>query len=135
MQPFPSNDSATRCDAFNLAAALDAYEVVCSQLVRRWQDMDLYAAAGTAIAAIREHGVSVPSLTVLTLQLAIAHCELESTLWQKLGGEVAPERLQAILDRHARAVQELRWAARKLLVQEASAARSAGSSVASSARA
>ena len=135
MQSFSSFDSATRCDAFNLVAALDAYEVICSQLVTGWKDMDLYAHAGTAIAAIREHGVSVPSLTVLTLQLAIAHCEFESILWKKLNVEVTAENLKEVLDRHAHAVQELRFAGRKILLQEASPTRNAANSDGASARA
>jgi hypothetical protein len=118
MQPYSSGDSLTRCEAFNLAAALDAYELTCSRLVSQWMHMELYAQAGAAIAAIREHGVSVPSLTVLTLQLAIAHCELESTLWQKKSVGVSAEQLDEALARHADAAQCLRIAARKILTIE-----------------
>lgn len=106
-----------RCDASDLAAALDAYEVTCFQLVNRWKHTGLYAQAGAAIAAIRELGVPAPTLTVLTLQLVIAHGELESVLWRQFTvDEVSPETLQQVVSRHAVALQDLRLAAQKILV-------------------
>jgi hypothetical protein len=107
----PASTSAVRAEAFSLPAALDAYELTCSRLVTGWLDMGQFADAGHAIAAIRQYGVSNPSLTVLALQLAIAHAELESVLWEKsaLGGSEA--KLLAVRERHAIAVQALRMAA------------------------
>ena len=115
MQASSPSDSAVRSDAFNIVAALDVYDLTCSRLVANWLDMTLYADAGAAIAAIRQHGVSNPSLTVLALQLAIAHAELESVLWERsaLGGSEA--RLRTVRDRHAMALQALRSAATALL--------------------
>lgn len=115
MQPSPPSDSVTRVEAFNLAAALDAYELTCSRLVSNWLDMSEYADAGAAIAAIRKYGNSQPTLTILALQLAIAHAELESVLWERgsVGGTEA--KLLAVRERHALAVQALRAAATALL--------------------
>lgn len=107
-------DSLARSEAFALGTALDAYERTCSELVTRWVHMDLYAQAAAAMAAIREHGVSVPPLIVLTLQLAIAHSELESTLWKKSSVAVPPEELDEVLARHAFATHALRVAAREI---------------------
>ena len=115
MQTYPSPHSDLRSGVFDLAIALDAYEMTCSGLVDEWLDMALYAEAGRSIAAIRQLGVPVPSLSVLTLQLAIAHAELESMLWQRSSVGIAEARVREVRERHAAAVQALRTAAARLL--------------------
>lgn len=108
--------SPTRSEAFDLNAALDAYEAACYQLVIQWKHVGLYAQAGAAIESIREYGVSVTPLTVLTLQLVIAHWELESALWRRWTIEqVSDQAFQEILGRHAIAVQDLRLAAQLMV--------------------
>ena len=115
MQTHSASDSVTRSETFIFAAALDAYEVTCSRLVTNWLDMNMYVEAGTSIATIRERGVSNPALTVLALQLAIAHAELEAALWQKGCVGMPDAKLTEVRERHASAVQLLRTAALALL--------------------
>lgn len=110
------SDSVLRCDAFSLAADLDAYEVTCSRLLAQCHEMTLNSEVSASIARIRRYGVAVPPLTVLALQLVIAHCELEWTLWQKWSGRVSDKAFQEVKDRHAAAVRALRLGTRRLLV-------------------
>jgi hypothetical protein len=108
-------DSGIRRDAFNLMSALDAYDLASSQLVERWLDMDLYTEFSKQIDAIRDHGVAVPTLTVLSLELVIAHSELVSTLWQNASVGVPAPKLYEVQARHTAAINMLRAAAAKLL--------------------
>lgn len=112
--PFPS-ESEVRCGAFNLMAALDAYELASARLVEAWPDPHLYADVTQQIEEIREHGVSNPVLTVLSLQLVIAHSELVSALWQNASEPVAALALQEVRQRHAIALEALRVAAARVL--------------------
>ena len=93
--------------SFDLAAALDAYEASCRRLLAHPLEAKLYAEFRASIAGIREHGVSTPALTVLALQLAIAHAELESALWQSRAGHPAVD-FDAVRARHATALHALR---------------------------
>lgn len=107
--------SLARRDAFELLSALDAYELAAERVVRDWFDVHAYADVTRRIEAIRTHGASVPALTVVSLQLVIAHTELLSMLWQNActGGGVA--RLAEVQERHAACVASLRAAALRLL--------------------
>lgn len=115
MQDQPLPDTALRCSAFNLMTALDAYDVASARMVDRWLDIELYADFSSQIDAIRQHGVSVPSLTVHSLQLVIAHSELVCTLWQSSSVSVSAAKLQEVMERHTLAVNVLRCAAAKML--------------------
>ena len=107
--------SEPRCDAFNLISALDAYDLASTKLVENWLDMELYAEFSKQIDVIREHGVSVPVLTVLSLQLVIAHSELLCTMWQNSSVGVNPVKLQDVKARHTASVHALAAAAARLL--------------------
>ena len=98
-------------DAFNLLSALDAYDLAGQTLVASWLDMEVYADFSAKVDAIREHGATVPALTVLSLQLVIAHSELVSTLWQNASVGVGPERMGEVQARHSEAIESLRAAA------------------------
>lgn len=104
-----------RCDAFNLMCALDAYDVASARLVESWLDMAAYTEFNRQIEPIREHGVTIPALTVLSLQLVIAHSELVSTMWQQSSVGVSAARLRDVMARHTVAVNALRVAAARLL--------------------
>ena len=105
-QPFLAD--AVRVDTFHLVSALDAYAVAATRLVERWFDADAYADVQRRIDTIRDHGVTQPALTVLSLQLVIAHAELVSTLWQNASADVSAAHLQEVRARHAVAVELLR---------------------------
>jgi hypothetical protein len=67
------------------------------------------------VDAIREHGASVPVLTVLSLQLVIAHSELVCTMWQNSSVGVSPVKMQEVKARHTDSIHALAAAASKLL--------------------
>lgn len=110
---FPN--SILRHGAFHLMSALDAYELGSLRLVETWLDMDVYADVSGQIDAIREHGVTSPALTVLSLQLVIAHSELVSTMWQNSSVGVAPAKVREVTERHTLAIDAVRVAAARLL--------------------
>lgn len=107
MQPSSFAD-AVRVDTFDLVCALDAYGAAATRLVERWFDTETYADCQRQIDAIRDHGVTQPALTVLSLQLVIAHAELVSTLWQSASVDVSAAHLQEVRARHAVAIELLR---------------------------
>jgi hypothetical protein len=104
----PLPEPTLRSSPFDLVTAIDAYEISSTLLVARWLDMELYADVSRQIDAIRERGVSEPSLTVFALQLVIAHSELVSTLWQNASVGVCPTMLKEVQARHAHAIRALR---------------------------
>ena len=114
MQELSSRDFLPRFGAFELIAALDTYHAAAVRLVESWLDMDAYAQFAREIEPIREHGAAVPGLTVLALQLVIAHAELVSALWQHSSVGVSPQRMKEVRLRHALAVQSLRAEATRL---------------------
>ena len=97
-----------RDERLDLASALERYEATCARLVDTWFDMDLYADFRKQLEAIRQHAMTVPALTVCSLQLAIAHFELVSTLWQDASVGVSAARLEEVKMRHAIAVEAMR---------------------------
>lgn len=109
----PAQAVQTR-DAFDLPAALAAYEGMGARLVESWLDIELYARFSAQIADIRAHAVPLPALTVLALQLAIAHSELVSTMWQNASVGVDAGRIREVVERHAVALDALRTAATTL---------------------
>jgi hypothetical protein len=111
MQDHTLPETPLRHRASGLLAALDTYELTSARLVDRWLDMDIYRDCSTQIDAIREQGVTSPALTVLSLQLVIAHSELVGTMWQNASKGVCEARLQEVKDRHALAINALRSAA------------------------
>lgn len=100
-----------RSDAFDLVSALDTYALCATRLVETWFDMDVYARLGRQIDAIRAHGMAHGGMTVLSLQLVIAHTELLSTMWQHASVGVSAARIEEVQMRHAFAVEALRIAA------------------------
>ena len=65
---------------------------------------------GRQVDAIRERVMAIPGLTVLGLQLVIAHCELSSAMWQNASVGVSVTTLEEIRLRHQLAVGALRAA-------------------------
>lgn len=110
MQTLPFPAPARRRDPFDLVSALDSYEAATTRLVESWLDMEVYADFSRQIDAIRDHGVPDSSLTVLSLQLVIAHSELVSTLWQHASVGVPAQKMQEVQERHALAIDALRVA-------------------------
>jgi hypothetical protein len=111
MQDHTFSEPLLRSGVANLLSALDTYDVASTRLVESWLDMDVYMVFSKQIDAIRDHGVTLPALTVLSLQLVIAHSELVSTLWQNASTGLCATKLQDVKERHTFAVNALRAAA------------------------
>lgn len=111
MQDHTFPETLLRHSISEMLSALDAYDVASTRLVETWLDMDLYTEFSQQIDDIREQGVAIPTLTVLSLQLVIAHSELVSTMWQNASMGVNAARLQEVKERHTLAVNALRAAA------------------------
>ncbi len=98
-----------------MLAALDAYEHTSHSLVANWPDSERYAEAVQRLEPVRQLGLTLPSLTIPSLLLAIAHAELVSLLWEASSSDVPPARMQIARQRHAQAVQVLRLASERLV--------------------
>lgn len=103
------SQSATR-DGFDLLSALATYEATSMRLVDTWCDVHVLSDFGRQVDEIRERVLGMPGLTVLGLQLVIAHCELSSALWQNASVGVSAKTLEEIRYRHQLAVGALRAA-------------------------
>ena len=108
---FSHSPSTRRDERFDLASALDRYATASTRLVDTWFDMGLYADFRKQLEAIRLHAMTVPALAVYSLQLAIAHFELISTLWQDASVGVSAARLEEVKMRHTIAVEAMRTVA------------------------
>ena len=111
---FPEPEPLLRGGIPDLVSALDGYEATSTLLVEHWLDMDLYAQFSSQIEAIRGHVPGIPALTVLSLQLAIAHAELASTLWQNACTGVSAAKMQEARERHRLAIHAFRAVAARL---------------------
>src|SRR6185369_8100039 len=70
--PFAANESLSkRARVFQLASAVDAYELCMAQLMANWFDSRCYADAEAAIWEVRSHGVALPDFSVRALELCI----------------------------------------------------------------
>jgi hypothetical protein len=106
--------------AFQLASALDAYDVTFDSLMRAWPDMDLYHSASASMDELRMYSAALPQLAVPYVSLLIAHAELVHTLWKNSNGKtVADEVLAAARDDHRSAISALRRKCLRLLAENA----------------
>ncbi|HVE54862.1 MAG TPA: hypothetical protein VNB23_15875 [Ramlibacter sp.] len=68
--------------AFQLAAALDAYEQDVAMLVRTPADLDVYHRVSERMDRMRLYAVSLPPVAVAWVELMIRHFELTHGLWR-----------------------------------------------------
>ena len=68
--------------AFQLAAALDAYEQDIAQLVRGPFDPDAYERARRDMDQMRMYAAALPSLSVAWVEVMIRHFELTHGIWR-----------------------------------------------------
>jgi hypothetical protein len=116
MQTSSLVDSTVSRELSLLRSALDTYELACSRLLAEPAKMEAYLDASAAMATVRGRGVPIPALTVPTLQLAIAHCELEFTLWKRGLGAASDEKLREAQGEHRAALDKLAQTASLLLM-------------------
>lgn len=94
--------------AFQLAAALDAYEQDVAVLVRVGFDPDVYQRASRRMDEMRLYAASLPSVSVAWVEVMIRHFELLHGIWNGVQDPARnPAELQAL---HA----ELRGAVQRL---------------------
>jgi hypothetical protein len=93
--------------AFQLAAALDAYEQELARLVRGPFDVDVYQRVSRQMDQMRMYAASLPALSVLWVEVMIRHFELTHGLWRLQKDSKAQDEL-------ARLHAELREAVRRL---------------------
>jgi hypothetical protein len=77
-----SDAPALSAIAFQLAAALDAYEQDIAQLVRGPSDPDAYQRASCRMDAMRMYAASLPMLSVVWVEVMIRHFELTHGIWR-----------------------------------------------------
>jgi hypothetical protein len=103
--------------AFQLAAALEKYDLDVNRMVDTWLDMERYRVVSEEIDRIRLYSSALPSLNVHWVELLIAHAELVHSLWRlRFREEEADrEKLQQVRERHSRCIESLRVRCLRLL--------------------
>ena len=82
-QPAANEPLPRKGRVFHLAAAVDAYETRLSKLMENWFDATSCAEADAAVGEVRAQGVGLPELSVLALELCVAHAEVLALLWNR----------------------------------------------------
>lgn len=77
-----SQGPALSAIAFQLAAALDAYEQDVAQLVRAPADLDAYHRMGQHIDRMRMYAAALPPVAVAWVEVMIRHFELTHGVWR-----------------------------------------------------
>ena len=96
--------------AFQLAAALEQYDLDTERMIEAWPDLDRYREVSAQVDRIRMYSSSLPEARVQWVELLIAHAELVHRLWrgQYGGGQVEARPLQDVRDRHGECIAALR---------------------------
>ena len=68
--------------AFQLAAALDAYEIEVAEMLRAPEDLDLYQRVSRRMDEMRRYAAALPILSVPWVEVLICHFELTHCLWR-----------------------------------------------------
>jgi hypothetical protein len=81
---------------FQLAAAVDAYEIRMSRLTANWFDSHACVEAESAVREVRALGIELPEFSVAALELCIAHAEVLALLWNHDAGTGGPPEPSAV---------------------------------------
>ena len=101
--------------AFQLAAALDAYEQDLDRLVACRDDLELYQQVSQQMDQMRMYAAALPKLSVPWVEVLVGHFELTHCMWRLQGGEACLDQLRALHGRHRQSVEDLRARTRRLL--------------------
>lgn len=93
--------------AFQLAAALDAYERDVARLVRGPFDMDAYQRASRHMDQMRLYAATLPMVSVAWVEVMIRHFELTHGMWRLQKNPADPVDLQLLHERLRDALQRL----------------------------
>jgi hypothetical protein len=85
--------------AFQLAAALDAYEQDVELLVHGPLDLEMYQRVSRQMDQMRQYAAALPTVSVAWVEVLIRHFELTQGLWSIQAGKDAADlpRLQSRL--------------------------------------
>src|SRR4051812_3350647 len=103
-----SQGSALTAIAFQLAGALEAYELDIEQMVSHQNDPELYQRVGQHMDRMRLYAASVPRLSVAWVELLIRHFELTHALWRHQKGELPAQAERDVRLAQRNAAQVLR---------------------------
>ena len=96
--------------AFQLAAALDAYEIEVAAMLHAPEDPDLYQRVSRRMDEMRRYAAALPMVSVAWVEVLIFHFELTHFLWRTQQGHGVDDRRELL---HARLRQACERLARK----------------------
>lgn len=103
---------------FQLAAALEGYQVACERLAKRWRDPKGLHAVNRRLGEIQAFTASIPQLAVDTMNVVIRHIEfMRCLLTNARSGKAAtiPTDLVALQSRLGAAINAMRSKCLRLL--------------------
>jgi phage-related protein len=104
---------------FQLAAALDQYDLQFDALLRNWPDMDAYQGVSKGIDELRLYTAALPELSVAYVSLLIAHAEVVHCLWKRSNAQACTEeQFAGARDAHRVAVAGLRRRCLRALAEQ-----------------
>jgi hypothetical protein len=105
--------------AFQLAAALERYELDLAVLMDTWLDMDRYREVSEQVEQIRMYAAALPQLSVAWVEVLISHAELIHHMWRRQNARPAPapEEVRELRKRHAAAIERMRAGCLRLLAR------------------
>jgi hypothetical protein len=113
-----SQASALSAIAFQLAAALYAYERDISLMAAGRMDPELYQAIGRRMDEMRTYAASLPRLSVAWVDVLIRHFELTHGVWQVQQDKLAAAQIARLHEDQRQACARLRKQCLHMLVQE-----------------
>jgi hypothetical protein len=96
--------------AFQLSAALEAYQMNVDALADPWSQRRQYEAVTQSFDAVRMLKGALPDLSVLMVEISIRHVELMKALWLAGSSRESHDAhaLQALREGHRELVDEMR---------------------------
>jgi hypothetical protein len=105
--------------AFQLLAALDAYDVDISRLARIARDPALFGEVASHMSRIQRCGASLPGVSVPAVALLISHAEFVYALWHRARfGEADSRDPAALMREHREHIEDLRKACLRLCMEQ-----------------
>jgi hypothetical protein len=108
----------TSAIAFQMLAALDAYDVDMSRLVRT-NDTALFSEVAGHMNRIQRCGTSLPEVSVASVALLISHAEFVYALWHRARfGEADSRDPGELMREHRGHIEDLRKACLRLCMEQ-----------------
>jgi hypothetical protein len=105
--------------AFQLLAALDAYDVDISRLARTGNDTALFGEVAGHMNRIQRCGTSLPEVSVASVALLISHAEFVYALWHRARFRDAETRdMRDLMRDHHGHIEELRRSCLRICMEQ-----------------